>query len=66
MRAVYEKGNIRKVQYAQNDSGAWFCRTVGGKRLASRWGRCRHNWTPNLEDFIKRELEVHLPKGIVE
>lgn len=63
MRIVYEKGNIRKVQYAQNDNGVWYCRTIGGKNLASRWGRCREGWSPNLNEYVRQELEVRLPRG---
>jgi hypothetical protein len=66
MRTVYEKGNIRKLQYAQNDDGAWFTRQIGGKLVASRWGRCRAGWTPDLTDFTAHELEIRLPTGATE
>lgn len=63
MRVIYEKGNIRKTQYAQNDNDVWYCRTVGGKNLAARWGRCRENWSPDLTGFTQVELSVRLPRG---
>lgn len=61
MRVVYEKGNKRRIQYAQNDKGDWYCRTVGGKNLAARWGRCRE---PDLTDCRQLELPVRLPRGV--
>jgi len=66
MRTVYEKGNKRKLQYAQNDDGAWFARQIGGKLTASRWGRCRAGSTPDLTGFTARELEIRLPSGATE
>jgi len=62
IRKVYERGRVRKTQYAQNDDGDWYHRATGGKRMASRWSRCRDGWAPDLGAYEIKEIEINLPR----
>lgn len=62
MATVYERGKIRKTQYAQSSAGNWYCRSIGGKRPPSRWTRVRDGWTPNLDGYEAKQMHIMLPR----